>query len=244
MHDVAVALDMAVVTDLDRTRRAHPAEVVAAEIDQHQMFGHFFLVGQQILGEQDVFLIGRPAPASARDRVGGRHSILHGDQGLRAGSNNRKRRSAFGVRRVQQIHIGAGIGDPQDPVHLEWVDIGFHFEAHARHHLECFAGFDVAHQLVHDGAVLLDSALTAIGRCRPVEMRDGRRQRLPEGGRHHIQPRHRAVVRLGDAFGGVIPIDRVGDQGDGALMVIDRCHIGGKQEQQIREPEVIGGKLR
>ena len=75
-------------------------------------------------------------------------------------------------------------------------------------------------------------------------MRNGRGQRLAERRRHHVESRDRAVIGLGYTLGGVIPVHRVGDERDGAFVVIDGRHIGGEQEQQIRQPQIIDCLLR
>ncbi len=67
VHDVAVALDVAVVLDAHGARLADPAQVVAAEVDQHQVLGAFLLVRQQLLLEQQVLFLGlRRATACPR----------------------------------------------------------------------------------------------------------------------------------------------------------------------------------
>ena len=52
-----------------RARHADPAEVVAAEVDEHQVLRALLRVGQQLGGERGVFLCRRPAPPGAGDRV-------------------------------------------------------------------------------------------------------------------------------------------------------------------------------
>ena len=47
MHDVAVALDRVAVGDRYGATRRDPADIVAAEIEQHQMFGPLLGIGEQ-----------------------------------------------------------------------------------------------------------------------------------------------------------------------------------------------------
>ena len=49
-------------------RLAHPAEIVAAEIDEHHVLGSLLLVLQQLLRDPLVLGDVRPARARARDR--------------------------------------------------------------------------------------------------------------------------------------------------------------------------------
>ena len=88
MHDVAVALDAHEVDDLDAARLADPAEVVAAEVDEHQVLGPLLRVGEQLRRRAGVLLRGRAAPAGAGDRVQQRPSLVDLDQRLRDGADD------------------------------------------------------------------------------------------------------------------------------------------------------------
>ena len=52
MHDVAVALDHHLLGDLDRADLGDAADIVAREIEQHQMLGALLGIGEQLLGER------------------------------------------------------------------------------------------------------------------------------------------------------------------------------------------------
>jgi hypothetical protein len=107
VHDVAVALDVAVVLDAHGAGDAHPAQIVAAQIDQHQVLRAFLLVGQQLLLEQLILLLGGAAPSGTGDRVRGGPAVLHGDQRLRTGADDRKRRLPSIIGNIEQIHVRA-----------------------------------------------------------------------------------------------------------------------------------------
>ena len=47
MHDVAVALDVAEVGDLDGAAGADAPEIVASEVDEHEVLGLLFRIGDQ-----------------------------------------------------------------------------------------------------------------------------------------------------------------------------------------------------
>ena len=51
MHDVAVALDEEAVGDLDGADFRDPPDIVAAEVEQHQMLGALLGIGEKIVGE-------------------------------------------------------------------------------------------------------------------------------------------------------------------------------------------------
>ena len=55
MHDVGVTLHVHQVADFDGTIFTHPAQVVAAEVDEHHMFGALFLVLEHGLFQARVF---------------------------------------------------------------------------------------------------------------------------------------------------------------------------------------------
>ena len=147
------------------------------------------------------------------------------------------------IRHIHQIHVRAGIGNPQDSVDVEGVDVGVHLEALRRHHLKGFAGLDLLDQVVDDRAVFLDGALEAGAGLGPAEVRNRRRQRLAERRGHHIQPSDRVVIGPVDPLVGAVPVHRVGDQRDGALVVVDGGQVGGQQQQHVREPEIVDGDL-
>ena len=70
MHHLAVALDEELVGDFDGADLGDAADIVAAEIEQHQMLGAFLGVGEQLLLERLVLVRRRAARAGCR-RSGG-----------------------------------------------------------------------------------------------------------------------------------------------------------------------------
>ena len=65
----------------------HPAHVVAAKVEQHQMFGPFLLVGQQV-GLQRAVLFGRGAAlAGAGDGADGHFAVAQADEDFGAGAD-------------------------------------------------------------------------------------------------------------------------------------------------------------
>ena len=67
MHDVGVALDVHEVADFDGTVFADAAEIVAAEVDEHDVLGALFFVGEHFLFESGVFSFVFAARVSAGD---------------------------------------------------------------------------------------------------------------------------------------------------------------------------------
>ena len=69
MHDVRVGLDGHERLDLDGAVLAHAPEVVAAEVDEHDVLGALLLVREQVLGDRAVLLRVAAARAGAGDRA-------------------------------------------------------------------------------------------------------------------------------------------------------------------------------
>ena len=75
MHDLAVALDEELVGDFDGADLGDAADVVAAEIEQHQMLGALLGIGEK-LGLERLILVRRgAAPARAGDRADGDDAV-------------------------------------------------------------------------------------------------------------------------------------------------------------------------
>ena len=82
VHDVAVALDGEALGDAHRADLGDAADVVAAEVEQHQVLGALLGVGQQ-LGFQRLVLLGRgAAPARAGERADRHLAVAHAHQDL------------------------------------------------------------------------------------------------------------------------------------------------------------------
>ena len=100
MHDVGIALDNHFFINTYRARGTYPADVVAAQVDQHQVFGQFLGIGQQFLLQCPVLglaLAARPGPGYGPDRD---NAVLKPDQDLRRGADHLE------LSKVQVIHIG------------------------------------------------------------------------------------------------------------------------------------------
>ena len=68
MHHVGVALDHHQLRHLDTARLADPAQVVAAQVHQHHVFGPFLGIGQQIRLKGPVLAFVGTAGPGAGDR--------------------------------------------------------------------------------------------------------------------------------------------------------------------------------
>ena len=70
VHDLREALDDHELGRPDRPRRAHAAEVVAGEVDEHRVLGPLLRVGEELVLVQPVAQLGRAPRAGAGDRPG------------------------------------------------------------------------------------------------------------------------------------------------------------------------------
>src|SRR3546814_9653732 len=68
VHDVAVALDHELLADLHRAWLGDAADVVAAQVDQHQVFGPLLRISEQLGFERGVLFRCLPARAGAGQR--------------------------------------------------------------------------------------------------------------------------------------------------------------------------------
>jgi hypothetical protein len=83
MHHLAVEFEDELVGDLDAADPSHAPDIVAPEIEQHEMLGSLLLVHQQLFGERFVLARRRTPSPRASDRPDGDPAIAHPDQDLR-----------------------------------------------------------------------------------------------------------------------------------------------------------------
>jgi hypothetical protein len=114
VHHVRVALDREGLGDLHAARLGDAADVVARQVDQHQVLGALLRVGQQF-GFQRLVLLGRGA---ARARAGQRADrdlvalgrVLVAHQDLGAGADDLE------VAHVVEVHVGRRVQRAQRAV--------------------------------------------------------------------------------------------------------------------------------
>lgn len=134
VHDVRIPLDGHEVDDLDGARLADPSQVVASEVDEHEVLGALLGVGDQLVGEGLVLLDGGAARPGARDGVHHRLPVLDLDEGLRGGPDDVEPVEA------EQVHVRGGVGRPQHAVDVQRAGRARRFEALGGDDLEGLAG--------------------------------------------------------------------------------------------------------
>ena len=113
------------------------ADVVAAEVEQHQMFGALLRVGEQFIAEKLVLPRGLAAPARAGDRAD-RHLAL-----ARPHQDFRTRDHDLEIAEIEIAKIGRRVDAPQRPVERKGGQVEAAGEALRQHHLEHVAGDDI-----------------------------------------------------------------------------------------------------
>ena len=145
---MAVALECHQLVDLHGAELGDAADVVAGEVDEHDVLGDLLRIFAQLGRHAPVVLFGLAPPAGAGDRARhhGRAVHPHHRFGRRAGDRD------LGV--TQEVHVGARVHLTQDPVEVERVGVHVDIEALREHHLEDVAGDDVLFGHLHGALVL------------------------------------------------------------------------------------------
>ncbi len=147
VHHVAVVLDLLEARHPHGAGHADPADVVAAEVDQHHVLGPFLGVGGEVFGEPAVAFGVDAARPGAGDRPGLQAAAGLAHQHLGRGADQ------GAVGQLEQHHVGAGVDHPQGAVEGERARRLGDREAAGQHHLEDVAGADVFLGLLDRGAV-------------------------------------------------------------------------------------------
>ncbi len=148
MHDMAVALDHELLAHLHRTGLGNAADIVAAEIDQHHVFGALLRIGQQFRFQRQVLFGSGPARTSAGDRPDRDHAIAQPRQDFRRRANH------LGAADIDVVHVGRGLS----ALSARYIDRPRperYAQALRGHDLEDVTGTHVFLRLAHHLVVLL-----------------------------------------------------------------------------------------
>ena len=237
VHDVAETLDVHELHDFHGLRHAHLTQVVARQVDEHDVLAAFLRIGKQLLGEFLVFLRGGAARAGSSNREGHRVAVVHLDEGFRAGANHVEV-AALSVGQRHEIHVRARVQRAQHTVHVERVSRRIDVEALGDDHLEHVAVDDVLLG-AFDGllvvALLGAKAQLGLG-DRFVQDVDAGLVRSRGGGiaLHLVESSDGLVVGGVGASGFIIHIHRIGDEPYRTGYVVDHGDIGGQGKHGLR----------
>lgn len=169
VHDVGVAFNDHEVADLDGAGEGDAAEFISAEVHEHEMFGAFFFVAEEAVGEVAIFLFVGAAGAGTGDWAEGGGAVFESDHRFGGGTGEN------GIAEAEEVHVGGGVDEALGAVKAEEVGGRFPDEFLGNDGLDDVAaddmGFDggdhIAEGLgIHDGVWGCgDSAWGGVG-CR------------------------------------------------------------------------------
>ena len=149
----------------DRADLRDAADIVAPEIEQHQMFGALLRVGQQFLADRLVLGAVPAAMARAGDRADGDAVVPHTNQNLGARADNGE------IGEVEEIEEGRRIDPPQRPVECEGRQREGRLETLRQHDLEDVAGGDIfLRPFDHSEIMFLRRVRYRLGECLDIEL--------------------------------------------------------------------------
>jgi len=232
VHDVRVALDHHVFGEFYAADFRDPPGVVAAEVEQLDVFGALLLVGQQFGRQRLVFLEGRAAFARPGDRAHGDGVAFEAHENLRRGADDVE------VLEVEIEHVGRGVDRAQGAVERQGTGLKGLAHALRKDDLHDVAFGDVVLGLEHGLLEMRFAKQRNCGLRRPWRF-DRDTRRLAQPGQQFLQPRLRLLVGAGNAGLGV------DDQRELAGEVIDDGDFFGKQENDVGRAEFVGlGRTR
>src|SRR5262249_2868059 len=82
VHHVRVSLDPHSLRNLHAARLAHPTDIVARQVDQHDVLGAVLIVGDQLSGQRFVLFWRETSTARPRDRTKGHRVPFDTDERL------------------------------------------------------------------------------------------------------------------------------------------------------------------
>ena len=173
MHDVAVEFDEMAVGDRDRSPGGNAPDIVAAQIEQHEMFGQFLGIGEQA-GLVGLILrrIGT-ARAGAGDRANGHLAIARAHQDFGRGTDQCE------IGQVEIIEEGGGVHPAQRAIEVERRQRERRGKALRQHHLKDITGCDIILCRVHHHAIIAPARAAVRRRARGWR-RSGRRRAIAE----------------------------------------------------------------
>lgn len=143
VHHVAVALDDHYIGDFDAAKAGDAADVVASEIDQHDVLRTFFGIGQKLFSEGTIFGFGGSAWTSSGEGSHGHFAIDDTAHDLGRTADE----SDLGHPQVE--HEWAGVYDPQGAVDFERIAVDGELHALAQNDLKNIARADVVDALAN-----------------------------------------------------------------------------------------------
>ena len=145
VHHVGVALDEHEVANFYGSVLADAAEIVAAEIDEHDVFGAFFFVSEHFLFEGRVFGIVAATGVGAGDGAVFEVASAGGgaDEHFGRGTDDVHSGGILAGAEAQEIHVGGRVDGAEGAVKIEGRDAGLEVPTLGEDDLEDVSGRDV-----------------------------------------------------------------------------------------------------
>ena len=161
VHDMAVALDGHEVGDFHGAVFGDAADIVAGEVDEHEVLGAFLGVGHEVFGVRGILFGRGAAPAGACDGADFHEAAGEAHMDFRRTADERVAAGA-----AQAEHVGRGVDEAQGAVEAEGVAAESGFEPLGEHDLENVAGADVFLRALDHGVVFAAGGVRCGGRGR------------------------------------------------------------------------------
>ena len=113
-----VAFDFELLGDAHGTWSADASDIIATEVEQHDVLSDLLFVGEQFGGKRFIFLGSRSARSRSGDRVDGNLTIYRLDEQFGRGTDNLE------TVEIQVEHVRRGIDGSERTVEVERLDRG------------------------------------------------------------------------------------------------------------------------
>src|SRR5687768_15221682 len=137
MEHVTVPLNVHEAGNADGTVPRDAADIVSAEVDEHEVLGALFRIGEEVLGEGGVLFVGGAAYAGAGDGPYDDTAVLDPHEDLRRRPNQRD------AIELEEIQIWRRVERAKGAVEVERIGLERHGEPLAEDYLEGVTGGDV-----------------------------------------------------------------------------------------------------
>src|SRR6185312_5644523 len=226
------------VADAHGAEVAYAANVIAAEIDEHDVFGALFFVGAQFLLQAQVFGFIFTALTSSGDGAVLKLVASNADQHFRRRAENGH------VSHAEEVHIRRGIHAAQRTIDAERRHTGIKLKAQRRHGLKDVTVHDVFLDSLNgleEAVFLYGDVDFQLALARFVRLEKFARQRLRELLFNAGNVTHGAGIGL---LGRLVA--HIGRGNDEDLMpnVVKRQQPVKEHEHAVRQFEVVFGSLR
>ena len=115
---MGVALHRHELAHLDAPDPGDPAEVVPAQVDEHDVLRPLLGVFEKLVGEPPVLLFGLPAPSRPGDGLELGDPLLEADHDLRRGADE------MHIPQAEEEEVGRRVDVAERPVEIDRVRLG------------------------------------------------------------------------------------------------------------------------